>query len=76
MQWDLFPQETVDSPFESTMDQAALLEKLSAESLTEQEFAKITNFVWAADQERPSFWTALCKRLIISLAKERLQATI
>lgn len=76
MQWDLFPQETVDFPFETKMDQAALLEKLSAESLTEEEFAKITNFVWVADREHPTFWTALCKKVIISLAKEKLQARI
>lgn len=69
MEWD-FPQETIEF---MKFDSDNLLEKLSSESLSDEEFIKITNFIFDLDDKHPTYLSGLCRRLIISLASEKLK---
>lgn len=78
MDWDSFPQETVDFIFMEVKNfsEAELYEKLKKEALTEEDLNKITNFIWDMDEKHPTAMVKICKKLIISLAKEKLEAKL
>lgn len=80
MKWFFFPQETIDFPFMNqelsesknyNSQELELLEKLSAESLSEEEFEIYSKFIFELDEKHPTFLTGLCRRLLISLAREK-----
>jgi len=51
-----------------------LFQRLQESSYSEEDLNKVIDFVWALDEKHPSLWTAICKRLIITLMKERMEA--
>jgi len=50
-----------------------LLEKFQDVSYTEQELSDVITFVWSLDDKHPQFWTGVCKKLIITMMKDRLE---
>lgn len=82
MSWDLYPQETID-PYvvDDSMeivhdDLSNLLDKLNNESLSDDELIKYSEFIFNLDEKHPTFWTGLCKKILITLYRDRLQARL
>lgn len=53
-----------------------LLEKLSSEALSEEQLDQAITLVWELDEHHPTFWTGLCKKLLITLSRDRLQGKL
>lgn len=72
-----YPQETVD-PY-MVVDESSdseLLQKLSSEALTDEQLDQAITLVWELDEHHPTFWTGLCKKLLITLSRDRLQGKL
>lgn len=50
-----------------------LHERLAAASYSEETLKKVINFVWALDEKHPTFWTGVCKTLIITMMRDRME---
>jgi hypothetical protein len=53
-----------------------LYKKLSSASYSEEQLKKLIDFVWSLDDKHPSFWTGICKTLIITMMRDRLEFEI
>ncbi len=49
-----------------------LLDRLTKAAYSEAELKPVIDFVWALDEKHPTLWTAICKRLIITLMRDRM----
>ena len=50
-----------------------LYNKLSSASYSEEALKKVIDFVWALDEKHPTLWTGICKTLIITMMRDRLE---
>jgi len=50
-----------------------LLERLQDASYSEEKLNKVIDFVWALDEKHPTLWTSICKTLIITMMRDRLE---
>jgi hypothetical protein len=48
-------------------------ERLQSASYTEEQLEKVIQFVWALDEKHPTLWTGICKTLIITMMKDRME---
>lgn len=50
-----------------------LYEKLNSSSYSEDTLKQVINFVWALDEKHPTLWTGICKMLIITMMRDRME---
>lgn len=50
-----------------------LLERLQSASYSEETLNKVIDFVWALDEKHPTLWTGICKTLIITMMRDRIE---
>lgn len=50
-----------------------LYEKLNSASYSEEALKKLITFIWALDEKHPTLWTSICKCLIITMMRDRME---